>query len=429
MSHISLEHVYKSYQKNIDVIKDLSLEIFDDEFLVFVGPSGSGKTTTLRMIAGLEEINSGQLMIDDVVQNDQDPSKRKLSFVFQNYALLPHLTVEDNIGFGLLNHTLTKLEKKKAIETLASKLSFLEKLGSYPHQLSGGQRQRVALARALIDNEKLILFDEPLSNLDAVLRAEMRSELIRLKRQFQTTSIYVTHDQIEAMAMATRIVLMMDGKVIQVGTPKQMYEDPSHLEVATFMGSPEINVFEFVYDKEALLINGENINIHQDVLDLIKQNELQKGYLAIRPQSLMISDQKDIHSVEGSISYHEHFGSHQILYVDLLGQNIKVSVDKDFDINHQVYLGFSEQTLVFDEHKKRIRNHVKTKISFDHISDEMKASRIIQELNNYGYEVIEDEKNPDISYDAKSKHYIINAHHKKKISHVKDILDDFVYIK
>lgn len=368
-------------------------------------------------------------MIDDVVQNDQDPSKRKLSFVFQNYALLPHLTVEDNIGFGLLNHTLTKLEKKKAIETLASKLSFLEKLGSYPHQLSGGQRQRVALARALIDNEKLILFDEPLSNLDAVLRAEMRSELIRLKRQFQTTSIYVTHDQIEAMAMATRIVLMMDGKVIQVGTPKQMYEDPSHLEVATFMGSPEINVFEFVYDKEALLINGENINIHQDVLDLIKQNELQKGYLAIRPQSLMISDQKDIHSVEGSISYHEHFGSHQILYVDLLGQNIKVSVDKDFDINHQVYLGFSEQTLVFDEHKKRIRNHVKTKISFDHISDEMKASRIIQELNNYGYEVIEDEKNPDISYDAKSKHYIINAHHKKKISHVKDILDDFVYIK
>jgi len=159
MSHISLEHVYKSYQKNIDVIKDLSLEIFDDEFLVFVGPSGSGKTTTLRMIAGLEEINSGQLMIDDVVQNDQDPSKRKLSFVFQNYALLPHLTVEDNIGFGLLNHTLTKLEKKKAIETLASKLSFLEKLGSYPHQLSGGQRQRVALARALIDNEKLILFD------------------------------------------------------------------------------------------------------------------------------------------------------------------------------------------------------------------------------------------------------------------------------
>ncbi|HCZ24024.1 MAG TPA: hypothetical protein DHV05_04120 [Acholeplasmataceae bacterium] len=143
----------------------------------------------------------------------------------------------------------------------------------------------------------------------------------------------------------------------------------------------------------------------------------------------MISDQKDIHSVEGSISYHEHFGSHQILYVDLLGQNIKVSVDKDFDINHQVYLGFSEQTLVFDEHKKRIRNHVKTKISFDHISDEMKASRIIQELNNYGYEVIEDEKNPDISYDAKSKHYIINAHHKKKISHVKDILDDFVYIK
>jgi len=429
MSHISLEHVYKSYQKNIDVIKDLSLEIFDDEFLVFVGPSGSGKTTTLRMIAGLEEINSGQLMIDGVVQNDQDPSKRKLSFVFQNYALLPHLTVEDNIGFGLLNHKMTKLEKKKVIEALASKLSLSDKLGSYPHQLSGGQRQRVALARALIDNEKLILFDEPLSNLDAVLRAEMRSELIRLKRQFQTTSIYVTHDQIEAMAMASRIVLMMEGRVVQVGTPKQMYEDPSHLEVATFMGSPEINVFEFIYENEDVLINEKHVNIHQDAMDLIKNNGLKKGYLAIRPQSLMISNQETLNWVEGSISYHEHFGSHQILYVELLGQNIKVSVDKDFDINHKVYLGFSEQTLVFDEYKKRIRKHLKTKISFDHIIDEIKTSRIIQELDNYGYEVIEDEKNPDISYDVKSKHYIINSNHKKKISHVKDILDDFVYIK
>ncbi|MBQ4544937.1 MAG: sn-glycerol-3-phosphate ABC transporter ATP-binding protein UgpC [Oscillospiraceae bacterium] len=244
MSSVKLNHVYKRYDGGVTAVSDFSIDIADKEFVILVGPSGCGKSTTLRMIAGLEQITEGELLIDDVLCNDVAPKDRDIAMVFQNYALYPHMTVFDNMAFGLKLRKTPKDEIKRRVEEAAKILEIDYLLDRKPKALSGGQRQRVALGRAIVRNPKVFLLDEPLSNLDAKLRASMRTELSKLHERLQTTFIYVTHDQVEAMTMGTRIVVMKDGFIQQIDAPHVLYDTPANLFVATFMGSPVMNTFE-----------------------------------------------------------------------------------------------------------------------------------------------------------------------------------------
>ncbi len=254
MAGLSLRHIYKKYPGGVTAVSDFCLEIKDKEFLIFVGPSGCGKSTTLRMIAGLEEISEGELYIGDRYVNDVAPKDRDIAMVFQNYALYPHMTVFENMAFGLKLRKIPKEEIKRRVEEAAKILDIGHLLERRPKALSGGQKQRVALGRAIVRNPKVFLLDEPLSNLDAKLRASMRTELTKLHKEVQTTFIYVTHDQVEAMTMASRIVVMKDGVIQQVDTPQNLYDYPCNLFVAGFIGTPQMN---FITGK--LLKKGEDL--------------------------------------------------------------------------------------------------------------------------------------------------------------------------
>ena len=251
MASVSLKHIYKKYPGGVTAVSDFNLEIKDKEFLVLVGPSGCGKTTTLRMVAGLEEITEGELFIGDQLVNDVAPKDRKIAMVFQNYALYPHMTVFENMAFGLKLNKTPKEEIKRRVEEAARILDITHLLDRKPKALSGGQKQRVALGRAIVRNPKVFLLDEPLSNLDAKLRASMRTELTKLHQRVGTTFIYVTHDQVEAMTMATRIVVMKDGLIQQVDTPQNLYDLPVNLFVAGFIGTPQMNFVTCTLDKKA----------------------------------------------------------------------------------------------------------------------------------------------------------------------------------
>ena len=244
MASLSLKHIYKKYAGNVLAVSDFNLEIKDKEFVIMVGPSGCGKSTTLRMIAGLEEITSGELYIGDRLVNDVAPKDRDIAMVFQNYALYPHMTVFDNMAFGLKLRKTPKDEIKRRVEEAARILDIEHLLDRKPAALSGGQRQRVALGRAIVREPKVFLLDEPLSNLDAKLRAQMRTELSKLHQKLGTTFIYVTHDQTEAMTMADRIVVMKDGVIQQVDSPQHLYDMPCNMFVAGFIGSPQMNFIE-----------------------------------------------------------------------------------------------------------------------------------------------------------------------------------------
>jgi len=241
MARVSLKDVSKIYEKNQVVVNNVSVDIADKEFVVLVGPSGCGKSTTLRMIAGLEEISTGELFIDDKLMNEVTPKDRDIAMVFQNYALYPHMSVFENMAFGLKLRKYPKEEIKKRVREAAEILGIIELLNRKPKALSGGQRQRVALGRAIVRNPRVFLFDEPLSNLDAKLRVQMRTEISKLHRRLQTTMIYVTHDQVEAMTMGDRIVVMKDGVVKQIDTPLNLYNFPKNKFVAGFIGSPAMN--------------------------------------------------------------------------------------------------------------------------------------------------------------------------------------------
>ena len=241
MASLSLKHIYKKYPGGVTAVSDFCLEIKDKEFLILVGPSGCGKSTTLRMIAGLEEISEGELFIGDKLVNDVAPKDRDIAMVFQNYALYPHMTVFDNMAFGLKLRKTPKEEIKRRVEEAARILDITHLLDRRPKALSGGQKQRVALGRAIVRNPRVFLLDEPLSNLDAKLRATMRTELTKIHQRVGTTFIYVTHDQVEAMTMATRIVVMKDGLIQQVDTPQNLYDLPVNLFVAGFIGTPQMN--------------------------------------------------------------------------------------------------------------------------------------------------------------------------------------------
>lgn len=256
MAKLSLKNIKKSYDKT-EIIDNLNLDIDDNEFLVLVGPSGCGKSTLLRMIAGLEDITGGEISIGDKVVNHMEPKDRNIAMVFQNYALYPHMSVFKNISFGLRAAKLAKVEIKKKVEEVAEILEITDLLDRKPSQLSGGQKQRVSMGRAIVRNPDVFLFDEPLSNLDAKLRATMRAEIKKLHQKVKTTIIYVTHDQVEAMTLADRIVIMKDGKIQQVGTPMELYNHPINKFVASFIGSPEMNFID--YKRRKIGIRPENI--------------------------------------------------------------------------------------------------------------------------------------------------------------------------
>ena len=250
MASLSLQHINKTYPNGFQAVKDFNLEIEDKEFIIFVGPSGCGKSTTLRMVAGLEEISGGTLKIGDKVMNDVEPKDRDIAMVFQNYALYPHMTVYDNMAFGLKLRKVPKDQIDKAVREAARILDLEKLLDRKPKALSGGQRQRVALGRAIVRDPKVFLLDEPLSNLDAKLRAQMRTEIAKLHKRLGTTFIYVTHDQTEAMTMGDRIVVMKDGFIQQVDTPQNLYDLPVNEFVAGFMGSPQMNFIDATLVKE-----------------------------------------------------------------------------------------------------------------------------------------------------------------------------------
>ncbi len=250
MASLSLRHIYKKYPGGVTAVSDFCLEIKDTEFIIFVGPSGCGKSTTLRMIAGLEEISEGELFIGDRLVNDVAPKDRDIAMVFQNYALYPHMTIFDNMAFGLKLRKMPKETIKRKVEEAARILEITHLLDRYPKALSGGQKQRVALGRAIVRDPKVFLLDEPLSNLDAKLRASMRTEITKLHNKLGTTFIYVTHDQVEAMTMATRIVVMKDGIIQQVDTPQNLYDYPVNTFVAGFMGTPQMNFINCTLEKE-----------------------------------------------------------------------------------------------------------------------------------------------------------------------------------
>src|SRR4051812_18078743 len=243
MAELKLDHIYKIYDNKVTAVQDFNLHIQDKEFIVFVGPSGCGKSTTLRMVAGLEEISKGDFYIDDKRVNDVPPKDRDIAMVFQNYALYPHMSVYDNMAFGLKLRKFDKAEIDRRVKEAARILGLEPYLDRKPKALSGGQRQRVALGRAIVRDAKVFLMDEPLSNLDAKLRIQMRTEIMKLHQRLQTTTIYVTHDQTEAMTMATRLVVMKNGVIQQVGVPKEVYENPENVFVGGFIGSPAMNFF------------------------------------------------------------------------------------------------------------------------------------------------------------------------------------------
>ena len=326
MASLSLTNVCKVYPNGFEAVKDFNLEVEDQEFIIFVGPSGCGKSTTLRMIAGLEEISSGELKIDGRVVNDVEPKDRDIAMVFQNYALYPHMTVFDNMAFGLKLRKVPKDEIKKKVEEAAKILDLEKLLDRKPKALSGGQRQRVAMGRAIVRNPKVFLMDEPLSNLDAKLRGQMRVEISKLHQRLQATIIYVTHDQTEAMTLGTRIVVMKDGVIQQVDTPQNLYEKPQNLFVAGFMGSPQMNFLDAV-----VRINGTAVTLEvagQSIpLPPAKAKKLIDGgyngktvVMGIRPEDvydseMFIETAKCVFS--STIKVYELLGAEVFLYFDL----------------------------------------------------------------------------------------------------------------
>ncbi|MCL2323656.1 MAG: sn-glycerol-3-phosphate ABC transporter ATP-binding protein UgpC [Oscillospiraceae bacterium] len=292
MASLSLRNITKVYPGNVTAVKDFNLEILDKEFIVFVGPSGCGKTTTLRMIAGLEDITKGELRIADKIVNDVAPKDRDIAMVFQNYALYPHMSVYDNMAFGLKLRKVPKDAIDKKVKEAANILGITHLLDRKPKALSGGQRQRVALGRAIVREPKVFLMDEPLSNLDAKLRVQMRTEISKLHNKLQTTFVYVTHDQTEAMTMGTRIVVMKDGLIQQVDTPQFIYDHPDNMFVAQFIGSPQMNTAEAKISEQ----NGRVVAKFEDTTIFLpddKASVLKKGgyigkdvVLGIRPEDI-----------------------------------------------------------------------------------------------------------------------------------------------
>ena len=320
MASVKLTNVQKVYDNKVIAVNDFNLEIADKEFVVFVGPSGCGKSTTLRMIAGLEEISGGTIEIDGEVVNDLQPKDRNIAMVFQNYALYPHMTVYDNIAFSLRIKKVPENEVYERVTHAAEVLGISEYLLRKPRALSGGQRQRVAIGRAMVRDSKVFLMDEPLSNLDAKLRNQMRAEIILLRQQLDTTFIYVTHDQTEAMTLGDRIVIMKDGFIQQVGTPEEVFERPSNLFVAEFIGAPKMNIMRtnLVIENGKYYVTpyGSKIEVDGENGELLKAKGVEAGeiLLGVRPEHINLADSGE-NAINGHVLVNEMMGSELHLHV------------------------------------------------------------------------------------------------------------------
>ena len=346
LAELLLENIEKRYDKNVLAVENFNLHIEDKEFIVFVGPSGCGKSTTLRMIAGLEGISSGEFFIDGEKMNDIPPKDRDIAMVFQNYALYPHMNVYDNMAFGLKLRKFKKEEIDLRVQNAAKILGLEQYLKRKPKALSGGQRQRVALGRAIVRDAKVFLMDEPLSNLDAKLRVQMRTEILKLHQRLQTTTIYVTHDQTEAMTMASRIVVMKDGRIQQVGTPKEVYDNPNNVFVGGFIGSPPMN---FLYGR---FVDGyfKLEEIQMKVPESKSKWLQEKGYsnkeiiLGIRPEQIHVDStekkQTDT-TIEAFVEVVELLGAETYLYSKIKNQEFIARVKASTEITGGQSVSFS----------------------------------------------------------------------------------------
>jgi multiple sugar transport system ATP-binding protein len=350
MAGLKLTQLNKTYPNGFKAVKDIDLTIEDKEFMVLVGPSGCGKTTTLRMIAGLEEITKGTMEIGDKIVNDVAPKDRDIAMVFQNYALYPHMTVYDNMGFALKLRKMSKQDIKDRVHKAAEILGIESMLTRKPKELSGGQRQRVALGRAIVRQPQVFLMDEPLSNLDAKLRVQMRAELIKLHRELQTTFVYVTHDQTEAMTMGTRICVMNNGLIQQVDTPAVIYNHPANKFVASFIGAPQMNFIPVTLTESegqvVAKVGDAHLVLHSD--DRLKAYVGKTVDLGLRPENCLIGQG----GFKAVVELRELLGSETYLYLKLgeLSLIARVSPDVDYGIGDTVEVSIkNDQYHVFDK--------------------------------------------------------------------------------
>lgn len=339
MSNVSLKNLCKSYDKNRIIINNINLEIKDKEFIVLVGASGCGKSTILRMIAGLEEITSGEISIGDRVVNNVHPKDRDIAFVFQSYALYPHMSVYDNIAFGLKMRKTDKKIIDKKVKEVAEVLDLTQYLDRKPKQLSGGQRQRVALGRAMVRNPKVFLMDEPLSNLDAKLRVQMRSEIKKLHKKLDTTFIYVTHDQTEALTMGDRIVVLDKGVIQQVDTPSNIYSNPANMFVAGFIG--QMNFIEAEVTDDGLKFENITVPVNNELR--AKLGSRKEIIIGIRPENMTSGDVRFNENVEIS----EMLGSEKIAYFDIQNQKCSAKLSPDYQVGETIELAVKPENMLF----------------------------------------------------------------------------------
>ncbi len=364
MASLKLKNIKKIYGKDTLAVDNFNLEIADKEFVVFVGPSGCGKSTTLRMVAGLEEISDGELYIGEKLVNDVPPKDRDIAMVFQNYALYPHMSVYENMAFSLKLMKLPKKEIETRVKEAAEILGITQYLPRKPRALSGGQRQRVAIGRAIVRNPQVFLMDEPLSNLDAKLRNQMRAELIKLRQRVDTTFIYVTHDQTEAMTLGDRIVIMKDGIIQQIGTPKEVFGFPKNMFVAGFIGSPQMNFFEGklipMGQKYGVELFGKEFELSSDKQKAmgIKHLKPQNVMCGIRPEHVIMTDESDPNALRAYVEVSELMGSEMFIHATIEDINCTIKVTNPDILNkytfelrnrQEIYITFGESRLhVFD---------------------------------------------------------------------------------
>ncbi len=354
MAQVIFEHVFKKFPGGVTAVKDLTLEIKDKEFVVFVGPSGCGKTTSLRMVAGLEEISEGNIFIGDTLVNNVAPKDRDIAMVFQNYALYPHMDVYNNMAFGLKLRKFPKSEIDRRVKEAAKILGIENLLDRKPKALSGGQRQRVALGRAIVREPKVFLMDEPLSNLDAKLRVQTRAEISKLHNRLQTTIIYVTHDQTEAMTMGDRMVVMKDGVIQQVGTPLDVYDNPTNVFVGGFIGTPPMNFLDAVVKEDGgkLVVDCKSfkINIPDGKFKYVRQYLNKQVVLGIRPEAIsdriMVPNAKEDEVITGMVEVSELIGSEVYLYMSVGEHSFTASVE-----SHTKAVDGEKHQVVFDANK------------------------------------------------------------------------------
>ena len=322
MSFLELKNITKIYPNGTKAVDETSLNVEDGEFVVFVGPSGCGKSTLLRMIAGLEDITSGEISLDGKVINNIDPSERDVAMVFQNYALYPHMSVYNNMAYGLKNRGISKEDITTKVNDAAELLEIDQLLSRKPSMLSGGQRQRVAMGRAIVRNPKIFLFDEPLSNLDAKLRNQMRLEIKKLQRQMDVTSVFVTHDQTEAMTLGDRIVVINNGIVEQVGTPKDIYSKPNTKFVAEFIGSPQMNLFNCKIENGNAKIGDGHINLENSI-------NIQDASIGVRPDDIQVNQNGKFETKANLVEY---LGSDMIIYSSIGNQDFSCKLSSKIDV-------------------------------------------------------------------------------------------------